>query len=77
MYIVQMYIHISKRGIHISLYIYGKPQCFKEVYDFMLGRTHCSAGSHAVRGLDSPDLFDLARSQSIRYNLIKAGQTSP
>ena len=30
--------HISEKGINISL-------CFKEVYDFMLGHTHCSAGA--------------------------------
>ena len=27
-----------------------KSQCFKEVYDFMLGHIHCSAGPHADRG---------------------------
>ena len=29
---------------------------FKEVYNFISGRIHCSAGPHAARGLDSPVL---------------------
>ena len=33
--------------LYISTY---KSQCFKEVYGFMLGHTHCSAGPHAARG---------------------------
>ena len=52
-----MYIHISKKGINISLHI-GKSQCFKEADDFMLGHTHCRPGRMwpASHGLDSPDL---------------------
>ena len=47
--IVQMYIHsyFEKWNKYISTY---KSQCFKQVYDFVLGHTRCSAGPHATRG---------------------------
>ena len=44
-----MYNHISKKGINTYISTY-KSQCFNEIYDFMLGRTHCSAGPHVARG---------------------------
>ena len=48
--IVQMYIHISKKGINISLRILNL-NVLKEVYHFVLGQTLCSAGEpNAARG---------------------------
>ena len=38
-------VHSYFENIYLS-----KSHCFKEVYDFMLGHTHCSAGPHAARG---------------------------
>ena len=48
----------QKQNIH-------KFQCFKEVYKLMLGRTHCSAGPRAGRGLDSPVLNNISFFASI------------
>ena len=42
-----VYSYFEKGKKYISTY---KSQCFKEVYDFMLEHTHCSAGPHAARG---------------------------
>ena len=39
--------YLEKGNKYISTF---KSRCFKEVYDFMLGHTHCSAGPHASRG---------------------------
>ena len=36
-----------KENKYFSTY---KSQCFKEVYDFMMGYTHCSVGPHAAHG---------------------------
>ena len=39
--------YFEKGNKYISIY---KSEFIKEVYDFMLVHTHCSAGSHAARG---------------------------
>ena len=41
-----IFIFRKKGNKYISTY---KSQCFKGLYDFMLGHTHCSAGPHAAR----------------------------
>ena len=52
-YCSNVHSYFEKGNEYIATY---KSQCFKAEYDFMLGRTHCSAGPHAASGLDSPDL---------------------
>ena len=45
-YCTNVHSYFEKGNKYISTY---KPQCFKEVYDFMLGHTYCSAGPHVAR----------------------------
>ena len=46
-YCTNVHSYFEKVNKYISAY---KSQSFKEVYDFMLGHTHCSAGPHAAPG---------------------------
>ena len=46
-YWTNVHSYFENGNKYISAY---KSQFFKEVYDFMLGHTHSSAGPHAVRG---------------------------
>ena len=46
-YCSNVHSYFEKGNKYISTH---KSQCFKEVYDFMLGHTHCSAGPHAAHG---------------------------
>ena len=46
-YCTNVHSYFEKGNKYISTY---KSLNFKEVYDFMLGHTHCSAGPHAARG---------------------------
>ena len=54
-YCTNVHSYFEKGNKYISTY---KFECFKEVHDFMLGHTHCSAGPHPARGPrdDSPAL---------------------
>ena len=45
-YCTNVHSYFDKGNKYISTY---KSQCFKKVYDFMLGHTQCSAGPHATR----------------------------
>ena len=62
-YCTNVHSHLKKWNKYISTY---KSQCFKEVYDFMLGHTLCSAGSQAACGLDSPGLNRMGLKKDMR-----------
>ena len=57
-YCTNVHSYFEKWNKYISTY---ESQCFKEVYDFILGHADCSAEPHAARGpqVDSPDIHDL------------------
>ena len=46
-YCTNVHSYFEKGNNYIYTY---KSQCFKKVFDFMLGHTHCSAGPHARVG---------------------------
>ena len=64
-YCTNVHSYFEKGNKYISAY---KSQCFKEVYGFILGHTHCSTGPHATRG---PAWIALAYGIKKKINFLK------